>query len=187
MTTIRRVPTLVLVSWAVAMSASRAEATVLVPADLGELVREAGAIVRGRVTETASRWSDDRRAIETIVTIEADESWKGSLGTSVRFLVSGGTLGRYRSILVGAPAFSVGQHVIVFLGWRGPSYPYLLGLNQGVFRVEADRDRGWIVTPAPIAPPASGAVRIVRGDPTRRPMPLAEFEERVRDLAGAQR
>ena len=176
-----------LVLCAVALLTARADATTLVPADLGELARDAGAIVRGRVTETAVQWTGDRRSIETVVTIETEASLKGSLGASVRFVVPGGSLGRYRRILVGAPEFSVGQHVVVFLGWRGPSFPYLLGLGQGVFRVEADRDRGWLVTPPPIVPPSSGTVGIVRGDPARRPMPLAEFEQRVRELAGAQR
>jgi hypothetical protein len=172
---------------AVALLAIRVDATTLIPADVGTLARDAGAIVRGRVIETAAQWTGDRRAIETVVTIETEASLKGSLGASVQFIVPGGVLGRYRRIFVGAPQFSVGQHVIVFLGWRGPSFPYLLGLGQGVFRVEADRDRGLLVTPPPIAAPPSGAIGIVRGDPARRPIPLAEFEQRIRVLAGAQR
>jgi hypothetical protein len=121
------------------------------------------------------------------VTIETEASLKGSLGASVRFVVPGGALGRYRRVFVGAPEFSVGQHVVVFLGWRGPSVPYLLGLGQGVFRVEPDRDRGWVVTPPPDISPSSAAITLVRGDSSRRPMPLADFEQRVRDLARTQR
>jgi hypothetical protein len=56
------------------------------------------------------------------VTIDVEESLKGSLGRTVQFLVPGGALGRYRSIFVGAPQFVV-ERVVVFLGWRGPSYP----------------------------------------------------------------
>ena len=160
-----------------------AGATVLVPADVGELAREAGAIVRGRVSEIAPRWSDDRRSIETLVTIEVESALKGPLAGTVRFLVPGGAIGRYRSVFVGAPAFSLGQHVLVFLGWRGPSHPFLLGLSQGVFRVEPDRNGSWLVTPPPVAP-SGPTVRIARGDPARRPVPLAEFERRVRELVG---
>ncbi|MEP7305496.1 MAG: hypothetical protein ABJA98_08275 [Acidobacteriota bacterium] len=173
--------------WVVALLTPSANATTLVPADVGELARDAGAIVRGRVTETAVQWTADRRSIETVVTMETEASLKGSLGASVQFVVPGGSLGRYRRILVGAPEFSVGQRVVVFLGWRGPSFPYLLGLGQGVYRVEADRDRGWLVTPPAILPTGSSTVGIIRGDPARRPMPLAEFEQRVRELAGAPR
>jgi hypothetical protein len=172
---------------AVALLAAQVGATTLVPADLGELARDAGAIVRGRVTGTAAQWTGDRRSIETVVTIETEASLKGSLGPSARFAVPGGSLGRYRRIFVGAPEFIVGQRVVVFLGWRGPGVPYLLGLGQGVFRLEADRDRGWLVTPPPMVPPSGGTVRIVRGDSARGRMPLGEFEQRVRELAGVGR
>jgi hypothetical protein len=137
------------------------------------------------VTETAVQWTGDRRSIETVVTIETEASLKGSLDRACDSSCSGGTLGRYRRIFVGAPELIVGQRVVVFLGWRGSSVPHLLGLGQGVFRVEADRDRGWLVTPPPMVPPSSGTISLVRGDFTRRPLPLAEFEQRVRELAAA--
>jgi hypothetical protein len=170
----------------VAGATARLDATVLVPVSLGELANEAGAIVRGRVVAAEARFTPDRRAIETLVTLDTEEALKGSLGPSVHFLVPGGTLGRYRSIFVGAPAFALGQRVVVFLGWNGPSYPYLLGLSQGVFRLQADGANGWLITPTPIASPAATA-RVVRGDPARRPMPLAEFEQQVRALVAAAR
>src|SRR5262245_60719845 len=52
-------------AWGVA-----AGATVIVPADLGELSHDARAIARGRVVAVDGRWTDDRRTIETIVTLE---------------------------------------------------------------------------------------------------------------------
>lgn len=145
---------------------ARLGATVLVPADVAELARDAGAIVRGHVVSTEARWTADRRSIETLVTVEAEASLKGPLGSTVQFLVPGGTLGRYRNLVVGAPEFAAGQHVLVFLGWTGPSYPYLMGLGQGVFRVSPNAaGSGWVV----------------------RQTPLADFEQRVRALAGGQR
>ena len=177
----------VLVSCAVILLPASVQATVLVPASLGELAREAGAIVRGRVIAAEARFTPDRRAIETLVTLDAEATLKGSLGATVQFLVPGGTLGRYRSILVGAPAFAAGQHVVVFLGWTGPSYPYVLGLSQGVFRLQADGDQGWRVTPLLFTAPVSGAAPVVHGDPARRPVPLADFEQRVRALVAEVR
>ena len=165
---------------------AHAQATVLVPASVTELTRDAGAIVRGRVIAAEARFTPDRRAIETLVTVDAERTLKGSLGATVQFLVPGGTLGRYRSILVGAPELVAGQRVVVFLGWHGPSYPYLLGLSQGIFRVQADA-KGWLVTPSPISVPRTGTSTVVRGDPDRRPMPLADFEERVRALVAETR
>jgi hypothetical protein len=176
-----------LVSCAVILVTARLQATVLVPASIGELAREAGAIVRGRVLAAEPRFTPDRRAIETLVTVDVEETLKGSLGATVQFLVPGGTLGRYRSILVGAPAFTPGQHVVVFLGWHGPSYPYVLGLGQGVFQLRADGANAWLVTPSPVPAPLTGTATIVRGDPTRRPMPLADFEQHVRALVAEAR
>jgi len=160
-------------------------ATVVVPADLAELSRDARAIVRGRVTAVDGRWTDDRKTIETIVTLDVESELKGTFGTTVQFRVPGGDLGRFRSIVVGAPAFAVDDRVVVFLGTNGPMVPYIVGFNQGVFRVVPTADRsGLMVIPPPALPAATGAAPIVRGDPARRPAPLADFEQRVRALAG---
>ena len=164
--------------------ASDARATVLIPADLGELSRDAIAIARGRVAALDTQWTEDRGTIETIVTLEVESYLKGSLGATLRFKVPGGELGRFRSVVVGAPEFAVGQRVVVFLGARGPSVPYLLGFNQGVYRVSRAAS-GWMVTSPVLMPAASGgAVRVVRGDPARRAQPLGDFEQAVRTLAG---
>jgi len=168
--------------------ASPVRATVFLPADLGELSRDARVIVRGRVVAVDARWTDDRRGIDTIVTLEVESYLKGAFGSMLAFRVPGGDLGRYRSIVVGAPEFAVDDRVVLFLGTTGPSIPYILGLSQGVFRVVRAADNsGLLVTPPGIFPSAAGAVRIVRGDPGRRAMPLAEFEGRVRALAGGGR
>jgi len=165
--------------------AAPARATVIVPADLGELSRDAIAIARGRVAAINAQWTDDRGTIETIVTLEVESYLKGAFGPVLRFRVPGGELGRFRSIVVGAPEFVVDQRVVVFLGARGPTIPFIVGFNQGVFRVVAN-ESGWAVTP-PANLPAAADVRVVRGDPARRPLPLADFEQRVRAFAGSAR
>jgi len=169
--------------------AAPAHATVLIGADLGELAHDAVAIARGRVVAVDAQWTPDRRTIETLVTLEVDTYLKGALGGTVQFLVPGGSLGRYRSIVVGAPQFAVDDRVVVFLGARGPSVPYVVGFSQGVFHVVRSGDGStWLVTPPPILPSATaGPVTIVRGDPQRRPLPLNDFEQRVRALAGGAR
>src|SRR3954471_18362772 len=165
-----------------------AGATVLIPADLGELSRDALAIARGRVAALDARWTEDRGTIETIVTLEVESYLKGSLGSTLRFRVPGGELGRLRSIVVGAPEFVVDQHVVVFLGANGPSVPHVLGLNQGVFRMSRSTDSdGWIVTSPVLPPAATASVRVVRGDPLRRAVALADFEQEVRALARGAR
>lgn len=160
-------------------------ATVLIPADLGELSRDALAIARGRVTALDAQWTEDRGTIETLVTLEVESYLKGALGSTLRFRVPGGELGRFRSVVVGAPEFTIDQHVVVFLGARGPSVPFVLGLNQGVFRVwRAADNSGWVVTSPLLVPATAGAVRVSRGDPSRRAVALGDFEAAVRTLAG---
>jgi hypothetical protein len=162
-----------------------ARATVLIGADLGELARDARAIARGRVVAVDAQWTADRRTIETLVTLDVETYLKGQLGATLQFRVPGGLFGRFRSIVVGAPQFEVDDRVVVFLGARGPGVPFVLGLGQGVFRLARSTDRStWLVTPPALLRPASGAVRIVRGDPARRPEPLPDFERRVRALVG---
>src|SRR5258705_13510300 len=134
-----------------------ARATVLIPADLSELSRDARTIVRGRVIALDPRWTEDRRAIETLVTLETDSYLKGALGQTVQFRVPGGELGRFRSITVGAPEFSIDERIVVFLGATGPSVPYVLGLNQAVFPVVHPAG-AWAFTPPPALPPASGSL-----------------------------
>src|SRR5438105_9867221 len=151
----------------VAALPSQAGATVIVPADLGELSRDAIAIARGRVAAVNTQWTDDRGTIETIVTLEVESYLKGSFGPLLRFRVPGGELGRFRSIVVGAPEFVVDQRVVVFLGARGPTIPYVVGFSQGVFRVARAADASDRVM-SPVFFPASPAARLVRGDTTRR-------------------
>ena len=167
-------------------SAAIAHATVIVPIDLGELSREAKAIARGRVSAVTGRWTDDRRTIETVVTLDVDRYLKGSFGPTIAFRVPGGVLGRYRSIVVGAPQFAVGDRVVVFLGANGPMVPFVVGFNQGVYRLQVAADgSGWLVTPPPNLPSATVSTPVVRGDPSRQPQTLAEFEQRVVSLARA--
>jgi hypothetical protein len=165
--------------------ARRGDATVVVAADLGELSRDARAIAVGRVVAVDGRWTDDRRTIETIVTLDVDRYLKGSLGATLQFRVPGGALGRYRTIVVGAPGFVVDQRVVVFLGATGPMIPYVLGFNQGVYRIVASDAGAWMVTPPAMLPTAGGTAPVARGDAARRPLPLADFESRIRVLAGS--
>jgi hypothetical protein len=84
-------------------------ATVLVPAEFREIVQGSQVIVHGRVVDLRSDWTGDRFRVETIVTLEAGAYFKGGPGERVTFRVPGGTIGRYRSLMVGAPEFRVGD------------------------------------------------------------------------------
>ena len=86
--------------------------------------------------------------------------------------------------MVGAPVFREGDDVVLFLGARGPSLPFLLGLGQGVFRVTSDASTGQaLVIPPPVGADELAAGPVIRGASNRKPVPLADFIRQVRALA----
>jgi hypothetical protein len=169
------------------LASAGTRATVYVAANLKELTTEARAVALGRVVALEARWLEDRSGMETLVTLEVETYAKGDFGRAVTLRVPGGQMGPYRSLMLGAPTFREGEDVVVFLGASGPSIPHLVGLAQGVYRVRADAATGErFVTPEIVRMPGAEALqsaRVVRGDPTRRPSPLASFLDEVRGHA----
>ena len=154
-------------------------ATVLLPAEFREIVNGADIIAYGRVVETAVEQSDDRKQVDTLVTFQVGTYLKGGPGDSIVFKVPGGTIGRYRNVLVGAPQFAAGDEAVLFLNSRGRDVPSIFGLNQGVFRVALDQARRRMVTP-PLLARGSVPETVVRGAAGRRPLPLETFGAEVR-------
>jgi hypothetical protein len=161
--------------------AQNVRATVLMPAEFREVVAGSQVIVYGRVADVRPEWSDDRTRIDTIVTLEAASYLKGGPGEAVTFRVPGGQIGRYRNVMVGAPEFRQGEEVVLFLRAAGPSVAHLFGLNQGVYRVRVDVRTGRRVVMPPVLTASSDAPQaVVRGDPSRQPLPLDSFAASVR-------
>jgi hypothetical protein len=98
------------------------------------------------------------------------------------FTVPGGQLGRYLNLIPGAPSFSEGDLAVVFLTARGPRLPVTTGFTQGIYRVQRGHTGELLVQP-----PVVATGRIVRGDASRKPVPLAAFESSVRAIASAAR
>lgn len=159
-------------------------ATVIVPIEFRELVTTTPVIVHGHVSDVRAAFVDGRRSVDTFVTVIADEYLKGNLGQYVTFRVPGGELGRYRTIFVGAPAFTVGEEVVLFLKTQSGAVPYIAGLNQGAYRVveEAQTRRRLVTTPVVMAADGVESERVVRGAVTRRPMALEAFRDVVREV-----
>lgn len=156
-------------------------ATVLVPAEFREIVGGSQIIVYGRVSDLRAEWVDDRRHVETIVTLDAATYLKGGPGERVTFRVPGGTIGRYRTLMVGAPAFQTGDEVVLFLKANGPSVAHVFGLSQGVFRVRRDSRTGRrLVVPPALMADRDTPQKVTRGATDRRPVPLDTFHAQVR-------
>lgn len=150
----------------IGLCAGEARALTVLPADFGEMIAGSQVIVHGRVVDVRSDLTAGRRSIESVVTLAVIDAMKGEAGREVMFRMPGGRVGRYRRIVVGAPQFAPGQEVIVFLSGRAPALPMPFGLNQGVYRVTQG---------------------IVRGDPSRHPLGVADFVRQVRSVAGGGR
>ena len=175
----------------VTTASGSARATVMVPADLEVLATEATVIVRGVVVDVRARRSPAGSRIDSIVTLEASTYWKGDLGATVTLSVPGGRLGRYRSVVVGAPVFVPGDEVVLFLAGGAPSLPHVLGMSQGLYRVFGDPASGrQLVLPSPVLASPTTAGPIVRGDATRRLTTIDEFGAMLMDItaepAGAE-
>jgi hypothetical protein len=159
-------------------------ATVIVPIEFRELVAAAPVIVHGQVVDVRAGWVDGRRSVETFVTVAAADYLKGNLGDSITVRVPGGQIGRYRTVFVGAPEFRDGDEVVLFLKHAGPSYLYIVGLNQGAFRVVADTRTGrrMVTTPIVMGKGGDEPEPIVRGDVTRKPLSIDAFRGAVRQV-----
>jgi hypothetical protein len=160
---------------ALTLAGAGLEATVILPASLGELVTGARAIVHGHVV-----------AIVPLVTVHAEEYLKGDLGGEVTFKVPGGQMGPYRRVVVGAPTFREGDEVVVFLNTQGPAVPWISGLNQGVFRVAQNAAGVKVVIPG-VSLSAGEDASVAPGPRPRERLALGAFTEQVRVLARAGR
>ena len=163
-----------------------ASATVLVPAEFREIVGGSEIIAHARIVDVRPEWADGRRWIDSAVTAEIVSYLKGASkdgsNESITFKVPGGQLGRYRSIVVGAPVFVRGEEAVLFLTTRADDLPLIFGLNQGVFRIRIDPRTGQrIVVPPPVTSENSQAQPIRRGALDRRPLAFDAFGARVRD------
>lgn len=144
--------------------AAPARAVVVVPLTFEQLVGKSSVVVFGRVIDVAGGWTDDRRAIESAVTVEVLDRLKGRAGERITFVVPGGQAGRYLHVMPGAPTLARGDVAVFFLSSRGARLPVTTGFTQGIYRADRASTREWIV----------------RGDRQRGPAPLAAFTARVR-------
>jgi hypothetical protein len=124
---------------------SMARATTVVPPDMTQLVDEADAIYRGRVTDVQARRverADGGSVIKTFVTVAVDRVLKGAevKETTLEFL--GGTIGDETLEVGGMPQFTVGDRGIVFVQNNGQQFCPLVRLMHGRYRIQKDSASG---------------------------------------------
>lgn len=129
--------TSLLLAWLVPLS----HATSVVPPDFPELVAEADAIYRGRVTAVEARRvpRDSGSVIKTFVTVAVQRTLKGAAQPEVTLEFLGGRIGDEILEVSGVPTFTVGQQGIVFVQQNGRQFCPLVRVGHGRFRIARDQ------------------------------------------------
>lgn len=117
-------------------------ATTVVPPSFPELVGEADAIYRGRVTSVQARRVErtdgEGSVIKTFVTLAVERVLKGPERTEVTLEFLGGTVGDETLSVSGMPKFNLGAREIVFVQKNGVQFCPLVGLMHGRYRILRD-------------------------------------------------
>jgi hypothetical protein len=122
-----------------------ASATRLVKRSIEDLAIRSSLVVTGKVTEIESRWNDLHNQISTYVPIEIESFLKGSQKEeSITITQWGGVVGDTAMTIIGSPAFSQDERVLVFLKPEPGTTDKIVvtGLAQGKFHVETDSVTG---------------------------------------------
>ncbi len=109
---------------------------------LKQLVDNSSDIVRGSVMEKESFWNEDKNYIFTRVTLQVEETLKGSqtVPSKVSVIIPGGEVGETGLGVEHAARFEVGEEVVVFLSPLDNSDFMVAAWEQGKYTVE----NGWI-------------------------------------------
>ena len=94
-------------------------ATTVVPLSFEQLVNESQSVVLRTRSDVRAQWTDDRRFIESVVTVEILRGIKGGARETIAFTVPGGQVGRYLNVIPGAPSFARGDLAVFFLTSQG--------------------------------------------------------------------
>ena len=121
-----------------------AQATLLVYLSDEDLTAEADAVVQGEVLSVESYRDARRDRVFTWVTLGVSEYLKGHGPDEVIVRVAGGVVGDLEYRVLGAPQFTVGEEVVLFLQARTDANG-VVGMIQGKLRVTTDeRGEKWV-------------------------------------------
>lgn len=177
---------------AIVLFAALADATQIVFQTPREMGAESALVVRGTVGSVRSFWNDSQTKILTETVIDIDETYKGNAGSTTRILQLGGVVDNVRMHVYGAPSWTRGEEVVLFLERIDAGSYRVSGLSQGKFKVERDPVTGepFVTYPmmegsepmgAPSAGDSGSAPRAVK-------KPLAEFiEDALGSSSGGRR
>lgn len=117
------------------MVAGCAWATLVPRMTLEEMVDESQFVIQGSVLRSWAGWDDSRQFIWTHYEIRIADTWKGNRLAKIVVSEPGGTVGETEMHIAGAPRFSVGEEVVLFLSRTPIGYLRTCGWGQGRFTV----------------------------------------------------
>jgi len=119
-----------------------AAASVVPYLGLEDLAREGQVVLLGKVSAVEPGLSDDGRIIVTRVTVRVERALKGGPRAEVTLEIPGGTLQGTTLVASGAPRFTPGERVVLFLEPQAGGRYGVAGWNQGRFTVRRDPRTG---------------------------------------------
>ena len=120
-----------------------ADATIIVPTEDHQLIRQASTIVLGQVTKIESHWYAAKTQIYTHVGVRVEEVLKGELPqVEITIKQLGGSVGGLRSWIFGSPEFVLGERVLLFLTANPDGTLRVLSLYQGKFSIVLNSQTG---------------------------------------------
>ena len=122
-------------------------AAVVLQMSTQEMASHAEGAFHGVVTNTSSRWTDDKQAIVTDVTFRIIESMKGDLGREVTLVFTGGSVDGLTLSMSGLQIPQVGEEGIYFVeSMASQQASPIVGWNQGHFRIAQVQDQTRVLT-----------------------------------------
>jgi hypothetical protein len=174
-----------------ACAASPAGATMLVRAELEELVADNRTIVVGEVRDVRSYWNKDRTFILSDVRVATREVVKGDpKEKEITVTLMGGTVGGRTVLIVAGPDLQPGKSYVLFLD-RGnlpgaPAVRFLRDHAQGVFDVVGSGNDVRAVNQASRHPLASDALGRTDAPGGPQGLPLNTLIGSIKQIAARQ-
>lgn len=105
-----------------------AHATVIAKESIEEMTQASEVIVRGTVLRAEAQWDEAHRSIWTYAEVKIAETLKGTAPMIVLVRSPGGEVGDVGQLVAGAPRFTVGDDVVLFL-FRPPDDARSFGIH----------------------------------------------------------
>jgi len=139
---------LFLLALSAAAFALPAHASTFIFAPQRDLVRDAAAIVQGKVISTSSFWNETGQVIVTEALVQVEETILGKAPSVVIVRTFGGQVGNFVVEAHGFPTFRAGENQLLFLEAEKDGHSRVLGYQQGQFRIQSDAAGRQIAVPA---------------------------------------